>query len=112
MNAVAEKYKDDSGIFDYYAALAPHANMHSAEYNAVSFSLAGDEDEKSADNVSLINAQKAAKTRIHHAFMEQVYNQARYAMICCSGSSAPRLYGMWTGSGIPLGAPSIHSTLT
>ena len=90
-NAVAEKYKDASGNFDYNAALAPHALNMSAEFNAVRFTLTGDEDDKSADNVTLINAQKASKTKINHAFMEQVYNQGRYALICCSGSSAPRL---------------------
>ena len=79
-NAVAEKYKDAYGKFDYQAALAPHALKHSAEFNAVQFTLIGDEDDKSADNVTLINAQKASKTRINHAFMEQVYNQGRYAM--------------------------------
>lgn len=100
-NAVAEKYKDVSGKFDYNAALAPHALKHAAEFNAVRFSLAGDEDDKIADNITLINAQKASKSRINHAFMEQVYNQGRYALICCSGSSAPRLYGMWTGEWNP-----------
>ncbi|MCK9857034.1 glycoside hydrolase N-terminal domain-containing protein [Paenibacillus sp. ATY16] len=100
-NAVAEKYKDVSGKFDYNAALAPHALKHAAEFNAVRFSLAGDEDDKLADNITLINAQKASKSRINHAFMEQVYNQGRYALICCSGSSAPRLYGMWTGEWNP-----------
>ncbi|AFH60346.1 glycosyl hydrolase family 95 catalytic domain-containing protein [Paenibacillus caseinilyticus] len=100
-NAVAEKYKDSFGNFDYNAALVPHALKHSAEYNAVRFSLTGDEGDKSADNLTLINAQKASKTRSNHAFMEQVYNQGRYALICCSGSSAPRLYGMWTGEWNP-----------
>ncbi|KRF19373.1 glycosyl hydrolase family 95 catalytic domain-containing protein [Paenibacillus sp. Soil787] len=100
-NAVAEKYKDAYGKFDYQAALTPHALKHSAEFNAAQFTLTGDEDDKSADNVTLINAQKASKTRINHAFMEQVYNQGRYALLCCSGSSAPRLYGMWTGEWNP-----------
>lgn len=100
-NAVAEKYLDVSGKFDYNAALAPHALKHASEFNAVRFSLAGDKDDKHADNVTLINAQKASRSRIHHAFMEQVYNQGRYALICCSGSSAPRLYGMWTGEWNP-----------
>ncbi|KRF10280.1 hypothetical protein ASG89_01745 [Paenibacillus sp. Soil766] len=100
-NAVAEKYKDAYGKFDYQAALTPHVLKHSAEFNAVQFTLIGDEDDKSADNVTLINAQKASKTRINHAFMEQVYNQGRYALLCCSGSSAPRLYGMWTGEWNP-----------
>ncbi len=100
-NAALEKYQDVSGKFDYNAALAPHALKHAAEFNAVRFSLAGDEEDKIADNVTLINAQKASKSRINHAFMEQVYNQGRYALICCSGSSAPRLYGMWTGEWNP-----------
>lgn len=100
-NSAAEKYKDPSGHFDYNAALAPHAAKHAEEFNAVRFSILGDEDDKGADNESLINTQKASPTRINHAFMEQVYNQGRYAMICCSGSSAPRLYGMWTGEWNP-----------
>jgi len=100
-NSVAEQYKDTSGHFDYNAALVPHAKKHSAEFNAVCFTLQGDEDFKSADNLVLINAQRASETRINHAFMEQVYNQGRYAQICCSGSSAPRLYGMWTGEWNP-----------
>lgn len=100
-NSAAEKYKDPSGHFDYNAALAPHAAKHAEEFNAVRFSLLGDEDDKDADNEALINTQKASPTRINHAFMEQVYNQGRYAMICCSGSSAPRLYGMWTGEWNP-----------
>jgi hypothetical protein len=100
-NAAAEKYQDSSGHFDYDAALAPHAEKHAAEFNAVRFTLEGDEDFKGADNEALINAQKTSKSRINHAFMEQIYNQGRYALICCSGSSAPRLYGMWTGEWNP-----------
>lgn len=99
--AAAEKYQDSSGQFDYDAALAPHAVKHAAEFNAVRFTLEGDEDFKGADNEALINAQKTSKSRINHAFMEQIYNQGRYALICCSGSSAPRLYGMWTGEWNP-----------
>jgi hypothetical protein len=99
-NAVADKYKDASGQFDYDAALAPHAQKHATEYNAVSFFIHGDEDDKRVDNLALINAQKASATNVNHAFMEQVYNQGRYVMIC-SGSSAPRLYGMWTGEWNP-----------
>ncbi|WP_223829922.1 glycosyl hydrolase family 95 catalytic domain-containing protein [Paenibacillus arenilitoris] len=100
-NAVAEKYQDCSGQFDYDAALAPHAVKHAAEFNAVRFTLEGDEDFKGSDNETLIRAQKESKSRINHAFMEQIYNQGRYALICCSGSSAPRLYGMWTGEWNP-----------
>lgn len=100
-NAVAEKYRDASGHFDYIAALAPHAVKHSSEFNAVCLTLYGSEEFKSADNVALIHVQRGSKTKINPAFLEQVYNQGRYALICCSGSSAPRLYGMWTGEWNP-----------
>lgn len=100
-NAVAGKYKDASGHFDYVAALAPHVRKHASEYNAVSFFIHGDEADKHVDNLALINAQKASASKVNHAFMEQAYNQGRYAMICSGGSSAPRLYGMWTGEWNP-----------
>ncbi|MGO4541621.1 glycosyl hydrolase family 95 catalytic domain-containing protein [Paenibacillus sp. 2TAB19] len=100
-NDVALKYSDAQGPFDYYAALAPHAEQHAAEFNAVRFSLAGDDMDKHVDNLALIHNQQATVSRINHAFMEQVYNQGRFAMICCGGSSAPRLYGMWTGEWNP-----------
>lgn len=100
-NAVVRKYSGLGGQFDYDAALAAHTEKHSAEYSAVSFSIEGDEQDKDADNPALIRAQQSAPQRVNHAFMEQVYNQGRYAMICCSGASAPRLYGMWTGEWNP-----------
>lgn len=100
-NAVVKKYSAPGGRFDYDAALAAHAEKHSAEFNAVSFSIEGDEQDKEADNLALIHAQKSTPQRVNPAFMEQVYNQGRYAMICCSGASAPRLYGMWTGEWNP-----------
>ncbi|WP_426250399.1 glycosyl hydrolase family 95 catalytic domain-containing protein [Paenibacillus pabuli] len=100
-NTVAEKYKDNSGCFDYAAALAPHARKHASEFNAVRFVLEGDEEYKDMDNEQLIMAQQAFQTQINHAFIERVYDQGRYAMICCGGSSAPRLCGMWTGEWDP-----------
>ncbi|WP_138753065.1 glycosyl hydrolase family 95 catalytic domain-containing protein [Paenibacillus sinopodophylli] len=100
-NAVASKYKDASGQFDYAAALEPHALQHAAEYNAVSLNIDSDEVDKQADNLTLICAQKATTDKVNRAFLEQAYNQGRYAMICCSGYSAPRLYGLWTGEWNP-----------
>ncbi|RKP56293.1 hypothetical protein D7Z26_06570 [Cohnella endophytica] len=99
--AVEAKYKDGNGEFNYVASLDFHKQKHSSEFNAVKFQIKGAEDFKYMDNQTLINVQKSASTKVNHAFMEQVYNQGRYAMICCSGSSAPRLYGMWTGEWNP-----------
>jgi len=99
--AVEERYIDVTGQFDYDAALASHASEHAAEFNAVQFQLAGDETDKSSDNLELIRTQKENPSTMNHAFLEQVYHQGRYAMICSGGSSAPRLYGMWTGEWNP-----------
>jgi len=98
---VAERYRDEDGRFDYEAALQAHAIVHAAEFGAVRFALGEGSDDTSMDNLTLLQAQKAEPTRVHPAFIRKVYEQARYAFICCSGSSAPRLYGMWTGEWNP-----------
>lgn len=99
--AIAKRYTSTDGRFHYLDALASHAKLHAAEFNAVSFTIEGDEELKNSDNAALIDAQKKEGNRVNHAFMEQIYNQGRYAMICCAGSSAPRLCGMWTGEWNP-----------
>lgn len=99
--AVVQKYSAADGHLDYEAALAAHTIKHSAEFNAVSFHIEGDAPHRNSDNQTLIAEQQSTPARVNHAFMEQVYNQGRYAMICCSGASAPRLYGMWTGEWNP-----------
>lgn len=93
---VENKYTS-GGKFDYAAALAPTAELQKAEFNRVSFELEGDEEYADYDNNVLIDAQRADKSRINHEFMRRSYEQARYAIICCGGATAPRLYAMWTG---------------
>ncbi|WP_379155764.1 glycoside hydrolase N-terminal domain-containing protein [Paenibacillus sp. sgz5001063] len=100
-NAVVHKYKAPDGDLNYEAALASHTRKHSAEFNAVTFNIGHDTHYKDSDNLTLIHVQRSEPSKVNHAFMEQVYNQGRYAMICCSGTSAPRLYGMWTGEWNP-----------
>lgn len=100
--AVAENpdYQTD-GSFDYDKALAPHAKLHGDQFNAVKFTLDGDEQDKQISNEALIAKQKNDKSRLNHALIERAYNAGRYAEICCSGISAPRLCGMWNGEWAP-----------
>ncbi|MBQ8540506.1 MAG: glycoside hydrolase N-terminal domain-containing protein [Clostridia bacterium] len=98
--AVKDKYTTD-GKFSYDAALLPSAEAQKAEFNRMSFDLDGDEEYESYDNNALINVQRNTPDRINHEFMERAYEQARYAQICCGGSLAPRLYGMWVGEWNP-----------
>lgn len=100
VTAVAEKYTKNSK-FSYKEALAPSAALQAAEFNRVEFNLYGDEEFSSYDNDTLIATQRKATDRINHEFMRRAYEQARYAMICCGGTTAPRLYGMWTGEWNP-----------
>ncbi len=92
--SVAEKYTVD-GKFSYEDALAPHAEKQSALFNAVDFELGKGYNESFA-NEHLIALQKRSD-KLETAMVERAYNQGRYAQICCSGSSFPRLCGMWTG---------------
>ena len=92
--AIAEKYTVD-GKFDYDKALAPHAEKHSALFNAVEFDLGSDGYEDVA-NEHLIALQQNSETLLP-TLVERAYNQGRYAQICCAGSTHPRLCGMWQG---------------
>ncbi len=95
--AVAEKYTVD-GKFSYEMALKNHTEVFSKEYNAVSFTLCGDEAVKS--NEALVGEQYQ-KNELVNALAERAYYSGRYAYLCASGYSTPRLYGMWTGEFSP-----------
>nr|WP_246280977.1 glycoside hydrolase N-terminal domain-containing protein [Saccharibacillus qingshengii] len=99
--AVADRYGSAAAGFDYDRALAEHAKLHAAAFNAVRFDLHGDEMPGNADNAALIAAQRNSPTKMVPAFIRRMYDQGRYALICCGGMSAPRLCGMWTGEWNP-----------
>ena len=96
--AAADKYTID-GLFDYAAALRPHAAKQSSLFNAVQFDLADDGNE-TVPNEYLILLQQNSETLLP-SMVERAYKQGRYAQICCAGDSFPRLYGMWTGEWNP-----------
>lgn len=60
----------------------------------------GDTDAGDASNEQLLREQRT-KDELLNALIERTYAQGRYAMICNSGSSAPRLCGLWTGEWNP-----------
>lgn len=96
---VAKKYTDEKGKFSYDWALAPHMKKQSLLFNSVSFSL-GSDKEKNFYNEELLKEQKNS-SKLLDAVVERAYNQGRYSQICCSGFSAPRLCGLWTGEWNP-----------
>lgn len=97
---VQDKYTSD-GLFDYHAALVPSARKQAEIFNRVSLELDDTEDYASADNDELIKLQQGMDGKINHEFLKRVYEQGRYAQICCSGTLAPKLCGMWIGEWNP-----------
>lgn len=93
--AVGDKYTQGDS-FNYAEALKAHADIYTPEYNAVSFSLGDDANDKSLPNEKLIKKQRHSKN-INQALAQRAYYSGRYAQLCCSGYSIPRLYGMWVG---------------
>lgn len=96
---VANKYKDENDIFSYDLVLVPHAKKQSLLFNSVSFNL-GSHIYKDTYNEDLLKKQMDSNSLLD-ALVERTYNQGRYAQICCSGFSAPRLCGLWTGEWNP-----------
>ncbi len=85
---VSEKYNS----FDYNSALAPSQKLHSSLFRNVELKIC----ENFLSNEELIKLQQESDV-LEGAIIERAYNQGRYAMICCGGTTMSRLGGMWTG---------------
>ena len=93
---VVNKYND--GGFSYSKALAPSKKIHSELFKSASVSFGpSDNASRYLTNEELLDEQRNSKT-LSAATLERVYNQGRYAMICCAGYTMSRLCGLWTGS--------------
>lgn len=91
---IAGKYTVN-GIFDYNAAFESGSKAHREMYDRVKFELS-DEYGQDMYNEELIELQKNSD-KLVESMVIRAYNQGRYAMICCGGTTMSRLCGMWTG---------------
>jgi len=89
----ARKYSAE-GKFSYSDALDAHLAVYQPQFNAVTLTLKDGSSEKS--NEKLLREQRFKK-KLDPALSQRSYYAGRYAYLCCSGYSTPRLYGMWTG---------------
>lgn len=97
VKSVAEKYTAD-GRFSYENALKAHTDFFTPEYNSVTFELSETDSTKSNEQLVL---DRYLKSEINSGLAQRTYYSGRYAYLCASGYSAPRLYGMWTGEWAP-----------
>lgn len=95
--SVAEKYTFE-GKFDYEKALKAHTDIFTPQYNSVTFELGGNNGTKANEQLVL---DQYLKNEINPDLAQRTYYSGRYAYLCASGYSAPRLYGMWTGEWAP-----------
>ena len=89
----ARKYSAE-GKFSYSDAFDAHLAVYQPQFNAVTLTLKDGSSEKS--NEKLLREQRFKK-KLDPALSQRSYYAGRYAYLCCSGYSTPRLYGMWTG---------------
>ena len=98
VKAVADKYTDEEGYFDYKGALKAHTDIFTPQFNAVEFSLGADITVANEDLIrKYLPWEDLTKTEIDKTLAERAYYSGRYAALCCSGTSTSRLGGMWTG---------------
>lgn len=93
---VEDKYTQN-GTFNYQSALFSHKELHYPLMNAVQFDLS---ETRSLSNEKLLNLSRKSK-EVEDEFITLAYKQGRYNQICCAGTLAPRLYGLWTGEWNP-----------
>lgn len=100
VKAVAQKY-DDGKTFDYDAALLAHAKIYTPQYESVTFSIGGDDYLPNGSLVPDAVGSPIGGDDIDASLAQKAYYAGRYAQICSSTGSAPRLYGMWIGEWSP-----------
>ena|GEM_PF-5501150 len=104
---VLDKYsigRNAAKITDYEKLLKPHVAIHGGMFDNVRIELAETEEEKAdrkLTNSALIAKQNSNKEAINKAFLERVYNNARFGLIAASGYHSSRLGAIWTGTWKP-----------
>ncbi len=106
-NEIAELIADkgiESREESYQKLLAPHAAIHGGMFNNIRIDLCQTAEEKAdreLTNAKLIAKQNSNKSSINKAFLERVYNNGRFGVICAHGYGSSRLGGIWCGTWAP-----------
>ncbi|WP_026835248.1 glycosyl hydrolase family 95 catalytic domain-containing protein [Eubacterium xylanophilum] len=101
ITSVIDKYNTTSSEDGYQALLKPHEKIHGGMFRNVKIDLCSTEEEKkqrTLTNSELIAAQNADKNKINKAFLERIYNNGRFGLICASGYGSTRLGAIWNGA--------------
>lgn len=104
IDAVIKENVVKSDEESYQKLLKPHVKIHGGMFDNVRINLCETEEEKAdrlLSNTELIAKQNKNKNEINKAFLERIYNNGRYGLICASGYHTTRLGAIWTGAWKP-----------
>ncbi|MBE5928831.1 MAG: hypothetical protein E7267_05615 [Lachnospiraceae bacterium] len=104
IDEVADKYSIENNEESYQNILKPHVDIHGGMFRNVSIDLCSTEEEiadRALTNTQLIAKQNSDKGKINKAFLERIYNNGRFGLICASGYGSARLGAIWNGTWEP-----------
>ena len=104
LDSVVSKYQTKSNEESYQAILKPHVDIHGGMFKNVKIDICSTDEEKadrSLTNTELIAKQNDDKDVINKAFLERIYNNGRFGLICASGYGSTRLGAVWNGAWNP-----------
>lgn len=104
IDTVIAKYDVKSNNESYRTLLDPHVKIHGGMFDNVRIELCETEEEKAdrdLTNTELIAKQNSDKNVINKAFLERIYNNGRFGLICASGYHTTRLGAIWNGAWNP-----------
>ena len=87
----------------YTRMLEPHAVMHGRQFEGVELELCATDEEKAdreLTNTELQEKQNGMDT-INKAWLERLFYNGRFGLICASGYNTTRLGGIWVGNWMP-----------
>ena len=94
----------DTRIGIYDKLLERHTAIHRKMFEGTRLTLCETEDEKADRNLTnseLNKKQQENKTKINKAWLERLYDNGRFGLICSSGYNTSRLGGIWVGNWMP-----------
>lgn len=104
IDGVIAKYSVKSTEESYQNLLAPHVKIHGGMFDNVRIDLCETDEEKADRNLTnteLIDKQNSDKSELNKAFLERIYNNGRFGLICASGYHTTRLGAIWNGAWNP-----------
>lgn len=104
IDTVVDKYSMTNNEESYQNILKPHVDIHGGMFDNVSIDICStDEDiaDRKLTNTELIAKQNSDKSGINKAFLERIYNNGRFGLICASGYGSVRLGAIWNGAWEP-----------